>query len=87
MFRLPFLFIATGIISFVVYQVLGLADLASWITLEPINPTGWSRIHLLVLGWATMIAMGAVYQLIDVVLQSKIYIAVPILVLPAQIHH
>jgi hypothetical protein len=73
MFRLPFLFIATGIISFVLYQVLCLADLASWINLQPRNPIGWSRIHLLVLGWATMIAMGAVYQLINVVLQSKIY--------------
>ena len=73
MFRLPFLFIATGIISFVIYQVLCLADLASWIDLQPRNPIGWSRIHLLVLGWATMIAMGAVYQLINVVLQSKIY--------------
>jgi len=73
MFRLPFLFIATGIISFVVYQVLCLADLASWINLQPRNSIGWSRIHLLVLGWATMIAMGAVYQLINVVLQSKIY--------------
>lgn len=73
MFRLPFLFIATGIISFVVYQVLCLSDLASWINLQPRNPIGWSRIHLLVLGWATMIAMGAVYQLINVVLQSKIY--------------
>jgi hypothetical protein len=73
MFRLPFLFIATGIISFAVYQVLCLADLASWINLQPRNPIGWSRIHLLVLGWATMIAMGAVYQLINVVLQSKIY--------------
>ena len=73
MFRLPFLFITTGILCFILYQALSLSDLAGWIGLEPRNPIGWSRIHLLVLGWATMIAMGAVYQLINVVLQSKIY--------------
>ncbi|MBB3111160.1 hypothetical protein FHS18_003228 [Paenibacillus phyllosphaerae] len=41
---------------------------------EPIrNPDGWFRAHLLILDWATMIAMGAVYQLMDVVLQRKVY--------------
>lgn len=73
MFRLPFLFIFTGIVSFVLFQILSLFDLAHWMVEHPRNPTGWFRIHLLVLGWATMIAMGAVYQLINVVLQSKIY--------------
>jgi len=60
-------------ISFVLFQLLTLLDLASWMGDHPRNPTGWFRIHLLVLGWGTMIAMGAVYQLIHVVLQSKIY--------------
>lgn len=73
MFRLPFLFIITGIISFILFQILTLFDLASWMGDHPRNPTGWFRIHLLVLGWGTMIAMGAVYQLINVVLQSNIY--------------
>ncbi|MEX1030388.1 MAG: hypothetical protein WDZ91_10175 [Paenibacillaceae bacterium] len=73
MFRLPFLFIITGIVSFIVFQVLTLFDLASWMGDYPRNPTGWFHVHLLVLGWGTMIAMGAVYQLINVVLQSKIY--------------
>jgi hypothetical protein len=73
MFRLPFLFIITGIVSFIIFQSLTLFDLASWVSDNPRNPTGWFRIHLLVLGWGTMIAMGAVYQLINVVLQSKIY--------------
>ncbi len=73
MFRLPFLFIITGIISFILFQLLTVFDLASWMGDHPRNPTGWFRIHLLVLGWGTMIAMGAVYQLINVVLQSNIY--------------
>jgi hypothetical protein len=73
MFRLPFLFIITGIVSFVLFQVLSLTELSIWISDHPRNSTGWFQIHLLVLGWATMIAMGALYQLINVVLQSKIY--------------
>jgi hypothetical protein len=73
MFRLPFLFIITGIVSFVLFQTLTLLDLASWMGEYPRSSEGWFRIHLLVLGWATMIAMGAVYQLINVVLQSNIY--------------
>jgi len=73
MFRLPFLFISTGLICFVLFQVLTLADAADWIGLQPRNPSGWSHVHLLVLGWATMIAMGASYQLINVILRSKIY--------------
>lgn len=73
MFRLPFLFIITGIIGFVLFQTITLFDLAEWIGEHPRGPEGWARIHLLVLGWGTMIAMGAVYQLINVVLQSKIY--------------
>ncbi|OGX61522.1 MAG: hypothetical protein A2189_06490 [Paenibacillus sp. RIFOXYA1_FULL_44_5] len=73
MFRLPFLFIATGIISFACFQIGTIADFGTWMSLQPDNPTDMSRIHLLVLGWATMIAMGAVYQLINVVLQSNLY--------------
>ncbi|MBC8081304.1 MAG: cbb3-type cytochrome c oxidase subunit I [Gorillibacterium sp.] len=74
MFRLPFLFIITGIISFALFQIFSLLDLATWLSTLgdwPRYPTGWSRVHLLVLGWATMIAMGAVYQLIPVVLQNQ----------------
>lgn len=73
MFRLPFLFIATGLFGFVLFQVFNLADMAGWIGEHPRSPEGWFRAHLLVLGWATMVAMGAVYQLIAVVIQSDIY--------------
>ncbi|OXM87563.1 hypothetical protein [Paenibacillus rigui] len=73
MLRLPLLFIVTGILSFLGFHVLSLFSLGAWIG-EPLrNPEGWFRIHLMVLGWGTMIAMGAVYQLMDVVLQRKLY--------------
>lgn len=73
MFRLPMLFIATGMVGFFLYHGLSLGVLGVWMA-EPLrSPDGWFRVHLLVLDWATMIAMGAVYQLMDVVLQRRIY--------------
>ncbi len=71
--RLPFSFIITGIVGFVLFHVLTLIDFANWIGLEPRSPDGLFRVHLLVLGWATMIAMGAVYQLINVILQTQFF--------------
>lgn len=73
MFRLPFAFIITGMISFVLFHLLTLADFAGWIAGEPESAKGWFHVHLLVLGWATMVAMGAVYQLINVVLQTELH--------------
>lgn len=73
MFRLPFLFIITGIIGFVFFQVSSILTLTDWINQGLRGPTGWFHTHLFILGWATMLAMGAVYQLINVILQTKIY--------------
>ncbi|WP_341278064.1 hypothetical protein [Paenibacillus sp. FSL H8-0537] len=73
MLRLPFLFIATGITGFTLFHLTSLLSLADWIGDPVRGPTGWFNIHLIILGWATMIAMGAVYQLIHVILQSKIF--------------
>ncbi|UPK41825.1 hypothetical protein [Paenibacillus pabuli] len=73
MSRLPFLFIITGIIGFVMYHVFSLLSLTGWLGNELRGPEGWFHAHLFVLGWATMLAMGAIYQLIHVILQSNIY--------------
>ncbi|MFC9709831.1 hypothetical protein ACFTRD_16965 [Paenibacillus sp. NPDC056933] len=73
MSRLPFLFIITGIFGFVMYHAFSLLSLTGWLGDELRGPEGWFHAHLFVLGWATMLAMGAVYQLIHVILQSNIY--------------
>lgn len=73
MFRIPFSFIATGIVSFMLFHLLTGIDFAGWMSAAPRSPEGWFQVHLLVLGWATMIAMGAVYQLLNVVLQNESY--------------
>jgi len=73
MSRLPFLFIVTGIIGFVVYQAASLTSMFGFLGDSIRGPEGWFHVHLFVLGWASMLAMGAVYQLINVILQSSIY--------------
>jgi len=71
--RLPFLFILSGMAGFVLFHAASLMSLTGWIGEELRGPSGWFHVHLFVLGWATMLAMGAVYQLINVILQSNIY--------------
>jgi hypothetical protein len=72
-FRIPFMFIATGIIAFLLFHAMSLSSFAQWTSEYPRGPEGWTNTHLLVLGWGTMIAMGAVYQLMNVVLQKDLY--------------
>ncbi|WP_318616456.1 hypothetical protein [Sporosarcina sp. YIM B06819] len=73
MFRLPFLFIITGMISFLLFHGASIFALFDWLQQDLRGPSGWFYTHVFVLGWATMLAMGAVYQLINVILQSTIY--------------
>ncbi len=72
-FWLSISFVATGIVFFLLFHLLSLFSLAGWIGDYPRSPKGLTQAHLLVLGWGTLVAMGAVYQLISVVLQQKIY--------------
>jgi len=71
--RLPFLFIITGILGFVGFHMASLLSLSQWLAEELRGPSGWFHVHFFVLGWATMLAMGAIYQLIHVILQRNIY--------------
>lgn len=71
--KLPLRFLFTGIAMFMLFQIVSMVTMADWTGLSPRNPAGWSSAHLILLGWGTMIAMGAVYQLIFVVVQRSIY--------------
>lgn len=73
MFRLSFTYMITGMAGFVLFQVLSLVAFGSWAADNLHSMDGLFRVHLLLLGWGTMIAMGAVYQLISVVLQANVY--------------
>ena len=73
MSRLPLLFIVTGMIGFALFHAVSLSSLLGWLDDGVRGPEGWFNAHLFVLGWATMLAMGAVYQLLGVILQSKLF--------------
>jgi hypothetical protein len=73
MSRLPFLFIISGMAGFALFHAASLLSLSGWLGDDMRGPAGWFHAHLFVLGWATMLAMGAVYQLISVILQSDLY--------------
>ncbi len=73
MFRLPFLFIFTGLACFALFSLTTLLQAAGWIAQPPRSPGGWFHVHLLILGGATMIAMGAMYQLLRVILQREVF--------------
>ncbi|MBU9713240.1 hypothetical protein [Evansella tamaricis] len=72
-FILPFSFIITSFFSLLIFAI-ALAINPTAFSLELIRlPSGLSLAHLFILGWASMLAMGAIYQLIAVVTQRPIY--------------
>jgi hypothetical protein len=70
--KLPMVFIFTGLILFVAAQVILSFKISSLVNGIPESPTVLSAAHLILLGFGTMVAMGAMYQLIPVALQVKI---------------
>lgn len=71
--RLPLTFILSGIFLFVLSQGLLLSGLADLIDGAAQIPYLLTIAHLLVLGFGTMVAMGVMYQLVPVALQTKIH--------------
>lgn len=64
-------FIAGGL-AFLVMAVLMLLSASEWISLY-YHPKLIAITHIGVLGWATMIAFGALYQLIPVIYETSLY--------------
>ncbi|WP_342432082.1 hypothetical protein [Neobacillus sp. FSL H8-0543] len=71
--KLPFLFIFFSIISLIISQVLLLLNGQMLVEGGFRIPAIWSSAHLLILGWALMVAMGAMYQLVPVAFLTKIW--------------
>lgn len=72
-FILPFSFIITSFFALLIFSI---SLIVSPTVLSPNLarlPEGLSLAHLFILGWASMLAMGAIYQLIAVVTQQSIY--------------
>ncbi len=71
--KLPFSFIIFSIIALVLSQILVLVNGQMLVGGSFRIPAIWSAAHLLVLGWALMVAMGAMYQLVPVAFLTKIW--------------
>ena len=71
--KLPFSFIIFSLLALVLSQVLVLVNGQMLVTGSFRIPPIWSAAHLLILGWALMVAMGAMYQLVPVAFLTKIW--------------
>lgn len=71
--KLPLSFIIFSLISFAASQVILLFAGEPMIDGVFRIPSLWAAAHLLVLGWALMVAMGAMYQLVPVAFLTPIW--------------
>jgi hypothetical protein len=69
--RLPLPYLTAGTIAFVLLSA-GIPLLAADLCATPDAPHVLALVHLTVLGWITMIMMGALHQLFPVALQARI---------------
>lgn len=71
--KLPFSFIAFSMAAMILSQVLLLVHGDLLVSGTYRIPEIWSAAHLFVLGWALMVAMGAMYQLVPVAFLTPIW--------------
>jgi hypothetical protein len=71
--KLPFSFILFSVIAIIVSQFLLLFHGEALVNGAFRTPPIWSAAHLFILGWALMIAMGAMYQLVPVAFLTPIW--------------
>lgn len=71
--KLPFSFIIFSLLALVISQILVLINGQMVVNGSFRIPAIWSAAHLLILGWALMVAMGAMYQLVPVAFLTKIW--------------
>lgn len=71
--KLPFSFIIFSLVALVLSQILVLVNGQMVVNGSFRIPAIWSAAHLLVLGWALMVAMGAMYQLVPVAFLTPIW--------------
>jgi hypothetical protein len=71
--KLPFSFILFSMFALVISQILLLVNGQMVVDGNFRIPAIWSTAHLLVLGWALMVAMGSMYQLVPVAFLTKVW--------------
>jgi hypothetical protein len=71
--KLPFSFIFFSLLALILSQIILIANGQLMASGSFRIPAIWSAAHLLILGWALMTAMGAMYQLVPVAFLTKIW--------------
>ncbi|MBB6453088.1 hypothetical protein HNQ94_001536 [Salirhabdus euzebyi] len=71
--KLPFSFILFGLIAFIFSQWIFFQNASQLAEGYFRTPELWMAFHLLILGWAVMIAMGAMYQMVPVTFLTPIW--------------
>lgn len=72
--KLTFLFFGTGLSMFLGAMIVGAWLIPDLVELSTVRtPKGWFLAHLLLLGWATMVAMGASFQLTQVIMRTTLF--------------
>lgn len=72
-FYLPFSFMITAFLSLFVFSIVLVVGGPLFQGANIRTALGIGSMHLFILGFATMLAMGAVYQLVPVVINEKLY--------------
>lgn len=73
-FALTFAFFAIGLLAFLAAMAAGIRLLPQIATEQTAqNPAGWLLAHAFLLGFASMIAMGASYQLTQVIMRTSLF--------------
>lgn len=72
--KLTFAFFAAGMMMFLVAMIAAIWLIPDFVQLQSLrNPKGWFLAHLFLLGWATMVAMGASFQITQVMMRTSLY--------------
>jgi hypothetical protein len=72
-FSLSFSFFAAAGLMFLTAMIMGIRYLPLFVQSGLRSPAGWAVTHMMTLGFMTMLAMGASFQLIQVILQTKLF--------------
>lgn len=72
--KLSMLYFAEGMVMFLVAMIVAVRIFPELVEFQSMrNPKGWFLAHLLLLGWATTVAMGASFQLVQVIMRTSLF--------------
>lgn len=73
-FPLTGIFFVSAVILYLIGMIYGIGAIPDLVAQESVRHThGWMLAHIFILGWISMLAMGASFQLVQVILNAKLY--------------